>query len=74
MLEPNATVAATMDHQGADLETAMATVVERLTAIVRDGIIHGYFEVTISGRAASGGRTEVIIAAGKKHRFLLRNK
>jgi hypothetical protein len=63
-----------MDHQGGDLETTMARVMEKLTATVRDGIVHGYFEVTISGRAASGGRTEVIIAAGKKHRFLLRNK
>ena len=63
-----------MEHNNPDQDASIAMVLEELMALVRDGIAHGYFEVTISGRAAAGGRTEVIIAAGKKHRFLLRKK
>jgi hypothetical protein len=50
------------------------SVVEKLATMIRDGIAHGHFEFKISGRDGSGGRTEVIIAAGKVHRFLLRKK
>ena len=55
-------------------EPSVETVVDRLVAIVRDGIAHGHFDFRITGRDGSGGRTEVTIAAGKMHRFLLRKK
>lgn len=55
-------------------EPSVETVVEKLAVIVKEGIAHGHFEFKISGRDGSGGRTEVTIAAGKMHRFLLRKK
>ncbi len=70
-----ATLGDTRVHcEGGDREPSVETVVEKLARIVRDGIAHGHFEFKIAGRDASGGRTEVTIAAGKVHRFLLRKK
>jgi hypothetical protein len=46
-------------------------VLDKLAALVRSGIAHGYFEITVSGADGKAGSTEVIITAGKKFRFVL---
>ena len=43
----------------------------KLVDLVRAGISHGHFEAKIAVRDTSGGRTEIIITAGKQYRFLL---
>ena len=46
-------------------------VLEKLAALVSSGIVHGYFEITVSGADGKAGSTEVIITAGKKFRFIV---
>ncbi len=46
-------------------------VLEKLAALVRSGIVHGYFEITVMGADGKAGSTEVIITAGKKFRFVV---
>ncbi|MFB3778736.1 MAG: hypothetical protein ACE141_14045 [Bryobacteraceae bacterium] len=46
-------------------------VLEKLAALVRSGIAHGYFEITVAGADGKAGATEVIITAGKKFRFVV---
>jgi hypothetical protein len=46
-------------------------VLEKLAALVSSGIVHGYFEITVSGADGKAGSTGVIITAGKKFRFVV---
>ena len=48
-------------------EDALAKVLE----LVRAGIAHGYFRAKVIVRDAPGGRSEVIIKAGKQFRYLV---
>lgn len=55
-------------------EDAVGRLLDRLNDEIRDGIRHGYFKYEITGGDATGGYTEVILYAGKKHRFLIPKK
>ena len=55
-------------------EDVIALLLRRLTDEIRDGIRHGYFKYEITGGDTTGGYTEVILLAGKKHRFLIPKK
>jgi len=44
---------------------------ERLTREVRDGLRHGFFELTVACEIVKGGKRGLIIKAGKNHRFTI---
>ena len=43
----------------------------RLTQIIADGLEHGHFRFTISAAVGKGNRREMVIEAGKSHRFTI---
>ncbi len=44
---------------------------ERLVQIVADGLQHGYFRFEISSAIGKGNRRELVIEAGKSHKFTI---
>lgn len=77
MSGPIATPKFTMGHKpqaAASAEDAITRLLDRLNDEIRDGIRHGYFKYEITGGDTTGGYTEVILYAGKKHRFLIPRK
>jgi hypothetical protein len=44
---------------------------ERLVQLVRDGLCHGHFRCAISSAIGKGNRREVVIEAGKSHKFTI---
>ncbi len=44
---------------------------ERLTREVRDGLQHGFFELTVAGEIVKSGKRGLTIKAGKNHRFII---
>jgi hypothetical protein len=44
---------------------------ERLAQIVLDGLRHGHFRCTISSGIGKGNRRELVIEAGKSHKFTI---
>ena len=44
---------------------------ERLGQIVLDGLRHGYFRCSISSGIGKGNRRELVIEAGKSHKFTI---
>jgi hypothetical protein len=44
---------------------------ERIGQIVLDGLRHGYFRCVISGGIGKGNRREIVIEAGKSHKFTI---
>lgn len=42
---------------------------DRLVQIVLDGLRHGHFRCAISSAIGKGNRREVVIEAGKSHKF-----
>jgi hypothetical protein len=45
--------------------------VNRLVQVVLDGLRHGHFRCAISGDIGKGNRRELIIEAGKSHKFTI---
>ena len=43
----------------------------RLEQVVLDGLQHGHFRCTISSIIAKGNRRELVIEAGKSHKFTI---
>jgi hypothetical protein len=44
---------------------------DRLLQVVRDGLCHGHFRCAISSAIGKGNRREVVIEAGKSHKFTI---
>ena len=44
---------------------------DRLVQIVLDGLRHGHFRCAISGGIGKGNRRELVIEAGKSHKFTI---
>jgi hypothetical protein len=43
----------------------------RLEQVVLDGLQHGYFRCTVSSIIGKGDRRELVIEAGKSHKFTI---
>ena len=41
----------------------------RINQEIREGLEHGFFEVTIRGEVVNDGKRRLIVTAGKSHRF-----
>ena len=61
------TPADTGSSSGPQLRTAL----NRLVQIVLDGLRHGHFRCMISGGIGKGNRRELVIEAGKSHKFTI---
>ena len=44
---------------------------DRLTREVRDGLRHGFFEISVVCEIENGGKRGLTIKAGKSHRFTI---
>ena len=50
-----------------ELEAAMAQVLGEL----REGLIHGFFDYSMSSEIVGGGKRRFTLRAGKSHRFVI---
>ena len=44
---------------------------DRLEGLVVDGLKHGFFDYSIACEVASGGKRQLVIRAGKSHKFTI---
>jgi hypothetical protein len=44
---------------------------DRLEALVFDGLKHGFFDYSIACEVTKGGRRQLVIRAGKSHKFTI---
>ena len=44
---------------------------DRLESLVVDGLKHGFFDYSIACEIGSGGRRQLVIRAGKSHKFTI---
>jgi len=49
----------------------MREALDRLCGLVVDGLKHGFFEYTISCDVGSKGKRQLMIRAGKSHKFTI---
>lgn len=56
---------------GNEAEPKLDLAMERIKAIVLDGLAHGFFEVRIHGEIGKNQRRELLIQAGKSHKFTI---
>jgi hypothetical protein len=55
-------------HSGAPQVRA---ALSRLEQVVLDGLQHGHFRCTVSSAIGKGNRRELVIEAGKSHKFTI---
>ena len=51
--------------------TALEQAIDRLNREVRDGLRHGFFELTLACEIVKGGKRCLTLKAGKSHRFTI---
>ena len=44
---------------------------DRLEGLVIDGLKHGFFDYSITCEVANGGKRQLVIRAGKSHKFTI---
>ena len=44
---------------------------DRLRSLVVDGLKHGFFDYSISCQIVNGGKRQLVIRAGKSHKFTI---
>jgi hypothetical protein len=44
---------------------------DRLEGLVVDGLKHGFFDFSIACEVANGGKRQLVIRAGKSHKFTI---
>jgi hypothetical protein len=44
---------------------------DRLEALIVDGLKHGFFDYSIACEVANGGKRQLVIRAGKSHKFTI---
>jgi hypothetical protein len=49
----------------------LTKAIAKIEAEVRDGVTHGHFDLAISCKIGNGGKRELVVKAGKNHRFLI---
>ena len=54
-----------------DPKHSVEGLVQRVVKELHDGVHHGHFDLSISGRHGRGDNLEVIVKAGKHYRFLI---
>lgn len=67
MILPNEQIQSEAGCLGGQMREALA----RLERLVLDGLQHGHFRCTISSAIGNGKRRELVIEAGKSHKFTI---
>lgn len=49
----------------------LETAIEKVVAELRDGLRHGFFEYRLVGEIVTGRKRQLILEAGKKHKFTI---
>ena len=44
---------------------------DRIEGLVVEGLRHGFFEYSLAGQTGKGGRRQLVIRAGKSHKFTI---
>jgi hypothetical protein len=52
-------------------QSMLATALGKINEAVHEGVRHGHFDLHISGRICTKGTRELLIKAGKNHRYLI---
>jgi hypothetical protein len=50
----------------------VSDVLDHLDFLVVDGLRHGFFDYSITCEIVSGGKRQLVIRAGKSHKFTIR--
>jgi hypothetical protein len=66
MVEPD-TASPFERAKGGQLREAL----DRLEGLVVDGLRHGFFHYSIAGEIGNGGKRQLVIRAGKSHKFTI---
>jgi hypothetical protein len=59
----------TQDDAGQSGGPQFRAALDRLLQVVLDGLRHGHFRCAISSAIGKGSRREIVIEAGKSHKF-----
>ncbi len=54
-----------------DVHGQIREALDRLDALVVDGLRHGFFDYSITCELGNGGKRHLIIRAGKSHKFTI---
>ena len=46
-------------------------LLDRLEVLVIDGLKHGFFDYSVTCEVANGGKRQLVIRAGKSHKFTI---
>lgn len=49
----------------------LTKAIAKIEAEVREGVTHGHFDLAISCKICNSGKRELVVKAGKNHRFLI---
>lgn len=49
----------------------LAKAIAKIEVEVREGVSHGHFDLAISCKIGNSGKRELVIKAGKNHRYLI---
>ncbi len=57
--------------QGRSYGQQVREALDRLEGLVVDGLRHGFFDYSIACEIGSGGKRQLVIRAGKSHKFTI---
>ena len=60
-----------MERKPISTSATLTKAIAKIEAEVRDGVTHGHFDLAISCKIGNGGKRELVVKAGKNHRFLI---
>lgn len=60
-----------MEEKPISNNSMLTEAISMIEAEVREGVVHGYFKFAIKCKVGHGGKRELIVEAGKNHRFLI---
>lgn len=60
-----------MDRIPNAAKETLARAIAKIEAEVRDGVTHGHFDLTVSCKIANNGKRELVVKAGKNHKYLI---
>lgn len=52
-------------------DSQVREALERIEGLVVDGLRHGFFDFRITCEVANGGRRQLVIQAGKSHKYTI---
>ncbi len=52
-------------------ESEFDTAMQRVVAELREGLLHGFFDYSMSCEVVRGGKRRFTLRAGKSHRFVI---